>query len=142
MEEIGQQSYQMLYGPSAPHLRHPSGCLLLGSFMANLATSPSSKNIALIGLLKSSISLLSKPGKKDFYNFKSSKNYGMRCIKTLRFTRPKTKPFMTSILIEKLFMFITSYGFINIVLNSFQGSYALGGMVHIRSSKHLTMDWS
>ena len=26
---------------SAPHSRHPSGCLLLGSFMANLATSPS-----------------------------------------------------------------------------------------------------
>ena len=40
MEEIGQRSYPMLYGPTAPHSRHPSGCLRLGSFMANLATSP------------------------------------------------------------------------------------------------------
>ena len=29
-------------GPTVPHSRHPSGCLLLGSFMANLAISPSS----------------------------------------------------------------------------------------------------
>ena len=110
---------QMLYGPTAPHSRHPSGCLLFGSFMANLVTSPSSKSIGLIGLLKSSISLLSKPGKKDFYNFKSSKNYRMSRIKMPRFTRPKTKPFMRSILIEKIFMFMTRYGFIIIFLNSF-----------------------
>ena len=42
MEEIGQRSYPMLYGPTAPHSRHPLGCLLLGSFMANLTTSASS----------------------------------------------------------------------------------------------------
>ena len=40
--EIGQRSYPMLYGPSAPHSRYPLGCLLLCSFMASLATSPSS----------------------------------------------------------------------------------------------------
>ena len=39
-EEIGQRSYPMLYGPTALHSRHSSRCLLLGSFMSNLATSP------------------------------------------------------------------------------------------------------
>ena len=48
---------------------------------------------------------------KEFYKFKSSKNYEMSRIKMPRFTRPKIKPFMTSILIGKLFMFVTRYDF-------------------------------
>ena len=95
-----------------------------------------------IGLLKSLIYLLIKPAKKDFYNFKSSKNYGVSHIKMPKFIWPKTKPFMTSILIGKLFMSMTRYDFMILVLNSFQGSCALGGMVHMRSLKHLTMDGS
>ena len=110
--------------------------------MTNLATSLSSESIGHIGLLRSSTYLLIKPTKKDFYNFKSSKNYIMSHIKMSRFIRPKTKPFMTSILIEKLFMFMTRYGFIILILNSFQRSCALGGMVHMRSMKRLTMDRS
>ena len=42
--------------------------------MASLATSPSSYSIEHIGPLKSSIYLLIKLEKKDFYSFKSSKN--------------------------------------------------------------------
>ena len=138
MEEIGQRSYPMLYGPTAPHSRHPSGCLLLGSFMASLATSPSSKSIEHIGPLKSSIYLLIKLEKKDFYNFKSSKNSGMRHIKMRRFI----KPIMTSTLIGNLFMFMRRYGFIILVLDSFQGNCAQGGMVHMRSLKCMTIDRS
>ena len=52
------------------------------------------------------------------------------------------KPFMTSTLIGKLFMFMTRYGFIILVLNSFQGNGTQGGMVHMRSLKCLTMDRS
>ena len=66
----------------------------------------------------------------------------MSQIKTSRFIRPTIKPFMTSILIGKLFMFMIRYDFIILILNSFQGSCALGGMVHMRSLKHLTMDQS
>ena len=55
---------------------------------------------------------------------------------------PKIKPFMTSILIGKLFMFMIRYGFIILILNSFQRSCALGGMVHARSLKCLTTDRS
>ena len=69
--------------------------------------------------IKSSIYLLIKLEKKHFYNFNSSKNYGMSRIKMSRFIRPKINPFMTSILIGKLFMFMTRYGFIIIILNSF-----------------------
>ena len=58
---------------------------------------------------------LIKPEKKDFYNFKSSKNYGMSHIKMPRFIRPKIKPFITSILIGKVFMFMTRYGFIILI---------------------------
>ena len=72
--------------------------------------------------LKSSIYLLIKLEKKDFYKFKSSKNYGMSRIKLRRFIKPKIKPFMTSTLIGKLFMFMTRYDFIILVLNSFQGN--------------------
>ena len=132
----------MLYVPTALHSRHPSGCLLLGSFMANLATSPSIYSIEHIGLLKISIYLLIKLEKKDFSNFKISKNYEISRIKMPRFIRPKIKPFMTSTLIGKLFMFMIRYGFIILILNSFQGSCALGGMVHMRSLKCLTMNRS
>ena len=110
--------------------------------MANLSTSPSSYSIEHIGPLKSSIYLLIKLEKKNFYNFKSSKNYRMSHIKMLRFIRPKIKPFMTSTLIGKIFMFMTRYGFIILFLNSFQGNCAQGGMVHMRSLKCLTMDRS
>ena len=142
MEEIGQRSYPMLYGPTPPHSRHPLGCLLLGSFMANLATSSSSLSIEHIGPLKSSIYLLIKLEKKDFYNFKSFKNYGMSHIKMPRFIRPKIKPFMTSTLIGILFMFMTRYDYIIFILNSFQENYAQGGIVHIRSLKCFRMDRS
>ena len=104
--------------------------------MINLAISPSNWNIRLTRLSKSSISLLSKPGKKDFYNFKSSKNYGMSCIKMPRFIKPKTRLFMTNTLIGKLFMLMTRYGFIILVLNSLQGSCALGVMVHDNMKFH------
>ena len=40
------------------------------------------------------------------------------------YLKPKIKPFMTSTLIGKLFMFMTRYGFIILVLNSLQGNYA------------------
>ena len=85
---------------------------------------------------------LDQAGKERLYNFKSSKNYGMSRIKMSRFIKPKIKPFMTSILIEKIFMFMTRYGFIILFLKSFHGSCALGGMVHMRSLKRLTMDRS
>ena len=71
-----------------------------------------------------------------------SKNYIMSRIKMPRFRRQKIKPFMTSILIGKLFIFMKRYGFIILVLHSFQGSCALGGMVHMRFFKCLTMDRS
>ena len=58
--------------------------------MANLATSPSSYIIEHIGPLKSSIYLLIKLKKKDFYKFKSSKNYGMSRIKMLRFSQKQS----------------------------------------------------
>ena len=133
---------RMLYGPTVPPSRHPSGCLHLGSYMANLVISSSSYSIGRIGLLKSSISLLIKLAKKSFYNLKNSKNYEMSSIKMPRFIRPKTKPSMISILIGKLFMFMTWYGFIILVLNSFHESCTLGLMVHMRSLKRLTMDRS
>ena len=62
--------------------------------------------------------------------------------KKARIIEPKIKPFMTSILIGKLFMFMIRYGFIILILNSFQRSCALGGMVHTRSLKCLTTDRS
>ena len=142
MEEIGQQSYWMLYGPTALHSRHPLGYLLLGSSLANLAASPIELEYRAYWAIKSSISLLSKPRNKDFYNFKSSKNYIMSRTKMSRFIKLRTRIFMKNTLIEKLFMFMTRYGFIILVLNSFQGSCALGGMVHMRSLKCLTMDRS
>ena len=66
----------------------------------------------------------------------------MSRIKMPRFTRLKIKPFMTSILIGKLFMFMTRYEFIILILNSFQGSCTLDEMVHKRSLKCLIMDQS
>ena len=132
----------MLYGPIAPHSRHPSGCLLLDSFMENLAIFSSSYSIGRIGILKSSIYLLIKLSKKDFYNFKSSKNYGMSRIKMSRFIRPKIKPSMTSILIGKHFIFMIRCDFIILILNSFQASCALGWMVHMRFLKRFTVDRS
>ena len=95
-----------------------------------------------MGPLKSSIYLLIKLKNKDFYKFKSSKNYGMSRIKMSRSVKPKIKPFMISTLIGKLFMFMTRYGFIILILNSFQGNCAQGGMVHMRSLKCMTMDRS
>ena len=80
--------------------------------------------------------------KKDFYKFKSSKNSGMSHIKMRRFIKPKIKPIMISTLIGNLFMFMTRYGFIILVLDSFQGNCAQGGMVHMRSLKCMTMDRS
>ena len=59
-----------------------------------------------------------------------------------RFLKPKIKPIMTSTLIEDLFMFMTRYGFIILVINSFQGNCAQGGMVHMRSLKCMIMDRS
>ena len=43
---------------------------------------------------------------------------------------------------EKLFMFMIRYDFIILVLNSFQGNCAQGGMVHMRSLKCMIMDRS
>ena len=70
------------------------------AFKTPIGMSPSSYNIEHIGPLKISIYLLIKLEKKDFYNFKSSKNYEMSHIKMPRFIRTKIKPFMTSTLIE------------------------------------------
>ena len=56
--------------------------------------------------------------------------------------KPKIKPFMISTSIGKIFIFTTRYGFIILVLNSFQGNCAQGEMVHMRSLKCLTMDRS
>ena len=66
----------------------------------------------------------------------------MSHIKMQRFIKPKIKPIMTSTLIGDLFMFMTRYGFIILVLDSFQGNCAQGGMVHMRSLKCMTMDRS
>ena len=54
----------------------------------------------------------------------------------------KIKPIMTSTLIGNLFMFMTRYSFIILVLNSFQGNCAQGAMVHMRSLKCMIMDRS
>ena len=80
--------------------------------------------------------------KKDLYKFKGSKNSGMSHIKMRRFIKPKIKPIMTSILIENLFMFMKRYGFIILILNSFEENCAQGGMVHMRSLKCMIMDRS
>ena len=56
--------------------------------------------------------------------------------------KAKNKAFMKSTLIGKIFMFMTRYGFIILVLNSFQENCAQGGMVHMRSLKCLIMDRS
>ena len=53
--------------------------------------------------------------------------------------KAKNKAFHDKHINRKLFIFTKRYGFIILVLNSFQGSCALGGMVHMRSLKRLTM---
>ena len=103
---------------------------------------PIELSIENIGPLKSSIYLLIKLEKKDFYNFKSSKNSGMSPIKMRRFIKPKIRPIMTSTLIGNLFMFMTRYGFIILVIDSFQGNCSQGGIFHMRSLKCMTMDRS
>ena len=69
-------------------------------------------------------------------------NSGMRLTKMRRFIKPKIKPIMTSTLIGNIFMFMTKYDFIILVLDSFQGNCAQGGMVHMRSLKCMIMDQS
>ena len=66
----------------------------------------------------------------------------MSRIKTAKFIKPETRLLMTNTLIRKLFMFKTRYHFIFLLLSSFRGSCALGGMVHTRSLKRLIIDRS
>ena len=56
--------------------------------------------------------------------------------------KAKNKAFHDKHINRKIFMFMPRYGFIILVLNSFQGNCAQGGMVHMRSLKCITMDRS
>ena len=101
-----------------------------------------SLNIGLIGLLKSSISRLIKPGKNDFYNFKSSKNYKMSGTKMLRLIKQKKKAFHDKYISRRTFNVHEKVWLYNSHLKLFLGQCALGGMVHMTSLKHLKMDRS
>ena len=142
MEEIGQRSYPMLYRPTSPHSRHPSRCLLLGSFTPKPCQLPVDLEHRVYWAIKKLNLSLDQAGKERLLQLQELQELRNELYQNVEIYKAKNKPFMTSILIGKLFMFMTRYGFMILILNSFQGNCALGGMVHMKSFKFLTMDRS
>ena len=85
---------------------------------------------------------LDQAGKERLLQLQELQDLRNESYQNAKIYKAKNKSFMTSTLIGKLFMFMIRYGFIILILNSLQGSCALGGMVHMRSLKFLTMDRS
>ena len=62
---------------------------------------------------------LDQAGKERLLQLQELQELRNESYQNAEIIRPKIKPFMTSTLLGKLFMFMTRYGFIIIILNSF-----------------------
>ena len=82
---------------------------------------------------------LDQTGKERLLQLQELQELHKESYQNAKIYKAKKKPFMKSILVGKLFIIMTRYSFIILILNSFQGSCGLSGIVHMRSLKRLTI---
>ena len=85
---------------------------------------------------------LDQAGKERVLQLQELQELRNESSKNVEIYKAKNKAFHDKHINRKTFHFMKRYGFIVLVLNSFKGSCALGGMVQMRSLKHLIMDRS